>query len=131
MTVKICGKNGKTLVLAIVLAIILLIIIITLGSNLVKIESLSRRPVLTIAPPDSGVDQVRTVKPAVRRIEPEPQIRRREESIDLESVAREARKKQMDQLKSDIRSKAPASRPGKFPTLEEMEEIENKGTLLY
>ena len=37
----------------------------------------------------------------------------------------------MDQLKSDIRSQGDTSRPGKFPSLEELAEIEKKGAVLY
>ena len=111
-------KNNK-FILIIILVVIILIVIIALGREKkeVKVPEVERQRVS--APP--------------RRLPPRPTLKDTdfEEEVDEQLTIEGIKQIQMRELKEKVQTKDPSSRPGKYPTPEELEELERSDSVLY
>ena len=112
-------KNNK-MILLIVLAVALLIVMLML-----------RREKKEVKVPEA--EKQRVSAPS-RRLPPMPTFKDmdfEEEKVVEHLTVEEIRQIQMKELKQKVQRKDPSSRPGKYPTSEELEELEKSGAVLY
>ena len=111
-------KNNK-FILLIILAVILLIVIIALGREKkeVKVPEVERQRV-SIPP---------------RRLPPRPVLEDTdfEEEVGKDLTIEEIKQLQMEELRDRVQTRSPSSRPGKYPTPAELEELEKSDSVLY
>lgn len=111
-------KNNK-FILIIILVVVILIVIIVLGREKkeVKVPEVERQRV-SIPP---------------RRLPPRPALEDTdfEEEVGKNLTMEEIKEVQMKELKRKVHTKGSFSRPGKYPTPEELEELEKSDSVLY
>ena len=111
-------KNNK-MILLIVLAVVLLTVTLMLsrGKKEVKVQEAEKQ----------------IVSAPSRRMPPSPTLKDAdfEEGVGKNLTMEEIKEIQMKELKRKVHTKGPYSRPGKYPTPEELEELEKSDSVLY
>lgn len=115
----------KTLNLLIILAIILLVVVIILGRDAEKAEFPQLKKSAVATPTVTAPIELDT-----EEIGEELEFEE-EKEISKPLTIEDIRQKQLEGLREDIETKGANSEEGKYPTLEELEEIEKSGAVLY
>lgn len=109
-------EKNRTLTIPIILVALLLLVMLFVSRGGVHKAKPPQLKEAIVAPLPSRVP----AKPGIEEPEKEAYL-----TID------EIRQIQIEELKRGIETKSPASRPGKYPTPEEVEELEERGAVLY
>lgn len=116
------GQRNSKFALFVILAIILLLvmkIIFGKGTEVVKLPEGKRASVdISLSPtqPEHGIERIEVEK---------------ERKVGAQFDIEEIRQIQLEELRRNMRTEGPTSRPGKYTTDEELEELEKSGAVLY